>query len=302
MLQEYIIAENKIVASAGGTIKVYYNPTEEEKQFLINSYKIDEHTLSSSLDDDEVARVETEPNHLAMIVKSPRKYAPRDEFLFRVMSLGIFLFSDKMVIVSNDEIELFQGKQMQNINSNADLLFKLIYRFIFHFYEHLKIINKISDELENKINSAMENKYLLNLFTLGKSLVYFLNAINSNGVLIEKLKFNASKLNLTVEETELLDDILIENTQCYRQADIYSNILASMSDARVSIVSNNLNVLMKTLNIITITIMVPTFVVSAFSMNVKIPFQSSPHAFWIIMGFATFSVLALLIIWWYKKW
>lgn len=302
MLHEYIIAENKIIASAGGTIKVYYNPTEEEKQFLINSYKIDEHTLASSLDDDEVARVETEPNHLAMIVKSPRKYAPRDEFLFRVMSLGIFLFSDKMVIVSNDEIELFQGKQMQNINSNADLLFKLIYRFIFHFYEHLKIINKISDELENKINSAMENKYLLNLFTLGKSLVYFLNAINSNGVLIEKLKFNASKLNLTVEETELLDDILIENTQCYRQADIYSNILASMSDARVSIVSNNLNVLMKTLNIITITIMVPTFVVSAFSMNVNIPFQNSPNAFWIIMGFATISVLALLIIWWYKKW
>lgn len=190
-----------------------------------------------------------------------------------------------MVIVSNDEIELFQGKQMQNINSNADLLFKLIYRFIFHFYEHLKIINKISDELENKINSAMENKYLLNLFTLGKSLVYFLNAINSNQRTYRKIKIQClGKLNLTVEETELLDDILIENTQCYRQADIYSNILASMSDARVSIVSNNLNVLMKTLNIITITIMVPTFVVSAL-MNVNIPFQNSPNAFWIIMGF-----------------
>ncbi len=302
MLQEYSIANNKIVAANGGTIKVYYNPTEEEKLFLTETYKIDEHTLSSSLDDDELSRVETEPDHLAMIVKSPRKYDPRDEFLFRVMSLGIFLFPDKMVIISNDEIELFQGKQMQTVHSKADLLFKLIYRFIFHFYEHLKIINKISDELEHKINSAMENRYLINLFTLGKSLVYFLNAINSNGVLIEKLKYYSSKLDLTVNEIELLDDIIIENTQCYRQADIYSNVLQSMSDARASIVSNNLNVLMKTLNIITLTIMVPTLVVSAFSMNVKIPLQDTPNAFWIVMGFAMLSVLGLLVVWWYKKW
>lgn len=302
MLQEFEIQDKRITATEGGSIKVFFNPTEEEKQFLVDKYEIDEHTLSSALDDDELARVENEPNHLAMIVKSPRNYVPRDEFLFRVMSLGIFLFSDKIVIISNDEIELFQGKQMKMITSHADLLFKLIYRFIYHFYEHLKIINKISDELEHKINSAMENKYLINLFTLEKSLVYYLNAINSNGVLIEKLKFNSSKLNLTEDEAEMLDDIIIENTQCYRQADIYSNILASMMDARVSIVSNNLNVLMKTLNIITLSIMVPTFVVSAFSMNVKIPFQSSPNAFWIVMGFATLSVLGLMVLWWYKKW
>lgn len=302
MLQEFNIIDKKIVGASEGTIKVYYNPTEEEKRYLIDYYKIDEHTLNSALDDDELARMETEPDHLALILKSPRKYAPRDEFLFRIMSIGVFIFADKIIIISNDEIELFHGKQMQNVISHNDLLFKLIYRFIYHFYEHLKIINKISDEVEHKINSAMENKFLINLFTLEKSLVYYLNAINSNGVLIEKLKFNAGKLNLTVEEAELLDDIIIENTQCYRQADIYSNILASMMDARVSIVSNNLNVLMKTLNIVTICIMVPTFVVSAFSMNVNIPFQNSPYAFWIIMGFASGSVICMMLLWWYKKW
>ncbi len=302
MLQEFNIIDKKIVGASEGTIKVYFNPTEEEKRYLIDYFKIDEHTLNSSLDDDELSRMETEPDHLALIMKSPRKYTPRDEFLFRIMSIGVFIFGDKLIIISNDEIELFQGKQMQNVISHVDLLFKLIYRFIFHFYEHLKIINKISDEVEHKINSAMENKFLINLFTLEKSLVYYLNAINSNGVLIEKLKFNAGKLNLTVEEAELLDDIIIENTQCYRQADIYSNILASMMDARVSIVSNNLNVLMKTLNIVTICIMVPTFVVSAFSMNVRIPLQDYPNAFWIIMSFAMASVFGMMLMWWYKKW
>jgi len=157
------------------------------------------------------------------------------------------------------------------VNSPREVLLKLIYRSIFHFLEHLKVINMISDELEQKINRAMENRFLINLFTLQKSLVYYQNAIHSNGVLIEKIRHNAARIGFTDEEMELLEDILIENNQCYRQAEVYSNILASLMDARASIVSNNINVLVKTLNIITIAIMVPTFVVSAFSMNVRIP-------------------------------
>nr|HPG84905.1 CorA family divalent cation transporter [bacterium] len=95
---------------------------------------------------------------------------------------------------------------------------------------------------------------------------------------------------------------MIENSQCYRQAEIFSNILSSMADARASIVSNNLNVLMKTLNIITIGIMVPTFVVSAFSMNVSIPGQKLPYAFWLVLGIAFVSVMAFYFFWRYKKW
>jgi magnesium transporter len=160
----------------------------------------------------------------------------------------------------------------------------------------------ITDSLEDKISSSMENKYLLNLFTLEKSLVYYLNAINSNSMLIEKLKTNAAKIGFSPEGLEFLDDIIIENSQCYRQAEIYSNILASMMDARASIVSNNLNVLMKTLNIITIGIMVPTFVVSAFSMNVGIPLSWHPAAFWMVMGLALVSVVAFMLFWRFKKW
>jgi magnesium transporter len=101
---------------------------------------------------------------------------------------------------------------------------------------------------------------------------------------------------------ELIDDLLIENAQCYEQAEIYSNILASMMDARVSIVSNNLNWLMKTLTIITIAIMTPTLVVSIFSMNVKFPFQEAPWIFWIILALAGLSVASVRIVWLLKKW
>jgi len=103
-------------------------------------------------------------------------------------------------------------------------------------------------------------------------------------------------------EREQLEDLVIENSQCLRQAEIYSNILSSMMDARASIVSNNLNILMKTLNIITVGIMVPTFVVSAFSMNVHIPMQDNPYAFAIIMSLAISAVAIFIWIYRSKKW
>jgi magnesium transporter len=188
------------------------------------------------------------------------------------------------------------------VSSPREVLLKLIYRSIFHFLEHLKIINLLSDEVEQKIHRAMENRFLINLFTLQKSLVYYQNAINSNSGLIEKVRHNSTRIGFTTEETELLEDIVIENNQCYRQAEVYSNILASLMDARASIVSNNLNVLMKTLNIITISIMMPTLVVSIFSMNVKIPMAYHPLAFLGILGLSAVAMLAFLAFWKYRKW
>lgn len=304
MLKTYKIDENKIVQDENdvGKIRIYNNPDETEKKFLVEEYKLDEHTLNSSLDADELARIEFEPDHLAMIFKIPKNYSAKEPLLFRVNSLGAFLFKDKLVVITNDEIPLFSGKHFNKVHSLNDITLKLIFTSIIHFIEHLKVINMLSDEIERKISTAMENKYLLNQFTLGKSLVFFQNAINSNGALLEKIKLNGIKLNLTLDEIELLDDILIENNQCYKQAEIYSNILASLMDAKASIISNNLNVLMKTLNIITIMIMVPTFVVSAFSMNVDIPFQKHPLAFIIIMSLAFISVACFFVFWKWKRW
>jgi magnesium transporter len=286
MLKKYRISNDRIVESSdeGGNIWVFVNPDDGQKRNLIDNFQLDEHTLNSALDPDEQSRLEFEPNHIAFIFKRPKNYSGLDRLSFKASTMGAFLFKEQLILVLAEDVSLFDGKIFAKVNSLPDVMLRLLYRSIYHFLEHLKIINIISDELEQKINRAMENRYLINLFTLEKSLVYYLNAINANSVLIEKIKLNASKIIFTQEQLELIDDIIIENNQCYRQAEIYSNILASLMDARASIVSNNLNVLMKTLNIITIGIMVPTLVVSAFSMNVKIPLQSFEHAFWVIMG------------------
>jgi magnesium transporter len=304
MLKKYQIKDNRIIecVQENGSIWIFTSPSDEEKKYLVEQLKIDEHTLSSALDQDELSRLEFEPDHTALIYKRPKNYSSEDEYLFKVSSVGLFLFGDKVVVVMSGDAPLFEGKHFNRISDLNDLLLKIIYRSIYHFLEHLKIINMITDSLEDKISSSMENRYLLNLFTLEKSLVYYLNAINSNSMLIEKMKVNAGKIGFSQEAIEFLEDTSIENNQCYRQAEIYSNILAGLMDARVSIVSNNLNTLMKTLNIITIGIMVPTFVVSAFSMNVGIPLSRHPLAFWIILGLAITSVAGFMLFWHYKKW
>ena len=160
----------------------------------------------------------------------------------------------------------------------------------------------ICDEIEQKVNASMENKYLIQMFTLEKSLVYYLNAIHSNAVLLEKLRNAASKINFTSEDMEMLEDTIIDNSQCLKQTQIYSDIISSMMDARASIVNNNLNNLIKTLNILTIAIMVPTFVVSAFSMNVAIPLQRNPYAFIMIMAMSGIALAAAMFFFRLKRW
>jgi len=304
MITRFEIIQGRIISSEHeqSPILVFTNPDDNEKKFLIEELKIDEHTLASALDPDELSRLEFEPDHTAIIFKRPRNYSAKDKLLFKVGSCGVFLFKNRLVIVQAEDLPLFDGKQFSNVPTLSEAVLKLLYRSIFHFLEHLKAITMITDELERKINKAMENKYLLNLFTLEKSLVYYLNSINSNGGLIEKLKNSSVKLGFTSGELELLDDLIIENNQCYRQSEIHSNILASLMDARASIVGNNLNVLMKTLNLITISIMVPTLVVSIFSMNVPIPGQEHQHSFWMIMAIAIASVGFMMFIWKRKKW
>ncbi len=304
MLKRYCIQGGRVAENDAqdAPILVFTSPDDQEKRYLIDQLKIDEHTLASALDPDELSRLEFEPEHVALIVKRPKNYSGAEQFMFRVTSMGLFLFKERLVVIVAEGDQLFGGKSFLAVHSLVDVLLRLIYGVSFHFLEHLKVINMVTNELENKINSSMDNKFLVDLFSLEKSLVYYLNAIHTNSVLISKLKNNMAKIGIGTEQSEFLDDISVENDQCYKLAEIYSNVLAGVMDARVSIVSNNLNVIMKTLTIITVGIMVPTFVVSAFSMNVIMPLShDNPLTFWLVMGLAVGSAAGVMAYWRYKK-
>jgi magnesium transporter len=304
MLKKSQLVEGRLQTVEDGPVWLVPAPDEAERRQLVDVLKVDEHTLNSALDPDELARLEVEPEHLALILKRPKSYQKEDDFLFKVLSTGLFLFKDKLVVVMAEDAPILDAGRMpyKAAAVPVDVLLRILYRTIFHFLEHLRVIQMLSDSLERRVNQSFDNRHLLNLFKLQKSLVYYVSAISSNGIALEKLKTLGPRQGFTQEQLEFVDDILIENQQCFRQAEIASNILASLMDARVSVVSNNLNLTMKTLTIITLTIMVPTFVVSAFSMNVPIPFSEHGWSFWMVLALAAGASGAFLTWGRYKKW
>ena len=301
MLQSYSVINGRIAKGAEGfpQIEVYILPDETERNHLINDYGVDEHTLLSSTDPDETPRIEFEDNHTAVILKYPKNYSAEDNFLFKVKSMGIFIFPpERIVIVLDDSVPLFTGRLASNVKAAQDVLLKTLLQTIRHFETHLRVINLCSDEIEHEINKSCGNKNLLNMFTLEKGLVYYVNALNGNRRVIERMKVNAQKFGFTEENIELLDDLAIENRQFLDQAEVYSQVLSGLMDARASIINNNLNVMMKNMNAIVIAISVPTFFTGVFGMSEFTAFLTGSKWF---VGYPLFVfamlLLALFIYW-----
>ena len=256
MLERYAFEDGKLVRRENGdSVLLFVAPTEEEKQQLLKERGIDPHDLASALDPDELGRVELDGTRATIIIKQPRNYTSEDQLLFTVASVGLFLEPKRLIVVAPEPLELFADKMVRKVNNPRDALLKVLYSSIAHFLGHLKVINMISEALEKRINASMGNKYLLDMFTLEKSLVYYVNGIGSNQMVLEKMRASAPKLKLTAVQREILDDILIENLQCSKQAEIYSNILTGLMDARGSVVNNNLSMLMKKLTVISVVFM-----------------------------------------------
>lgn len=310
MVKHYRIADGALVRTPDpGPVAVYVAPDEHEVRELVEVHRIDRHNVDSSLDPDEIGRMELDPEteQIAIILKRPRNYSSRDNFLFRVMSVGVFLFPSKMIIVVSDDSAIFEGKLSVRVKTLHDVLIKLIYTTIAHFSGHLKVINMISDELEHKINKSMENKFLLDMFVLEKSLVYFLNALNDNATIIGKLKLNSGKIGFSPDNVEVLDDLLIDNSQCLTLAQTYANILSSLMDARASVVSNNLNVMMKNLNAVVIAVAIPSFIAGMGGMSEFTQVTGIEHWYVAYPIFAgAMSALGILVFFairaWERRW
>ena len=307
MLKKYYKIESGRLASAPNEevadIVMMGSLSQEQRSVLVKEYEITEHTIASAFDSDELSRIEYDDDFTTIVFKKPKNYSASDNFQFRVESFGIFIFKDWVLLLTDSDIPVMDEKRFSKIDSLNTFVLRVLSYAIFHFNEHLKIINRINDELEQKLRTAMENKYLLSMFSLNKGLIYYVSALNSNDTLLKKLQIGRS-LNWTESERELLDDIVIENRQSLQQAEIYANILASLMDARASVVNNNMNELMRTLNIVTIAITIPTFVASIFGMNVKFPFglgEGNPFSFWIIVAIFVLSVAGVLLVWRKRK-
>ncbi|KAF5035436.1 Cobalt/magnesium transport protein CorA [anaerobic digester metagenome] len=166
------------------------------------------------------------------------------------------------------------------------------------YLQYLRNVDKKSEEVEAKLHKSTQNRELIELLKLEKSLVYFTTALRSNEAVLEKL-LRTELVKKYPEDSELLEDVIVENKQAIEMANIYSGILSGMMDAFASVISNNLNIVMKVLAIITIVMAIPTMIFSAYGMNVNVagmPFAQSPWGFPIIIGLSVvLSVVVTLI-------
>lgn len=279
MIKTYKLEQGQIIETSDASAQVLLvtDPTPQENARLINEFRIDEHNLASTQDPHELPRLEIDENHLAVIFKQPKRYSAKDNFLFRINAVGLFLFKDRLIIVAPSDMASLEGRTFTKIQSLQMLFVRVLSVCISHFVSHLRVINDITDELESKLSKSMENRSLLLMFTIEKSLVYYVNAISANGRVIDKMRANAKNNQtegLSPELLEYVDDLAIDNAQCLEQAQVYANVLTGLMDARASVVSNNLNILMKRLTVINVVFM-PLNVIagiggmSEFSMMTK---------------------------------
>ncbi len=308
MLDRYSVLNGRIAHSDEGLIPVdiYVMPDGDERAYLTDELGIDPHTLASSTDPDETPRIEFEDDYIAIILKYPKNYSADDNFLFLVKSMGIFLFPDRVVLVIDEELpQLFTGRFATRIYTKQDVMLRVLTQTIRHFESHLRVINMCSNDIETHLNESYNNSNLLDMFTLKKSLVYYVNALSGNRRVFERIQVGQAKFSFTEDNIELLEDLQIENRQFLDQAQVYSQILSGLVDARSSIINNNLNVLMKNMNAIVIAVAIPTFFTGVFGMSEFTEFLSGPnHKYWYLsfpLFFILMTGLALFVFWLIKK-
>lgn len=300
MFQNFEVKDKQIlICEEEKEIIHFYNISEADKNLLISQYKIDEHSINSCFDPDEVPRLEVEKDNVNLIWKIPTALKVGDKTSFDVISVGFFIREKKLIIISSDFFDYIKEKLYIQPKTIYDVIICLQHSTIKHFIEHLKAIKMISRDLQKKINESLDNEYLLNMFDLSEILIYYLDSIDSNKAVLMKFCSYLKNENINYNDS-YYQDLLNETDQASKQAEIYSRVFAGLMDARGTIVNNNMNVLIKNLTIINIIFLPLNLIasiggMSEYSMMTKgIPWPISYSIF--ALGMVIIGWITLLII------
>lgn len=276
------------------------NPSTQELDFLSQKLLVPVDFLSDPLDVDESARTEQHKNCMLIVLRVPLELGWEEDLPYTTLPVGIILKRDLIVTVCSkptDVIQSFLESRVRNFytQKRERMVMQLFLRSSILFLRYLKNINNKADEIQLTLHKATRNKELLQLLNFEKSLVYFTTSLKSNELMmfrLQRLTLPALKNDL---DEDLIEDVTTETKQAIEMANIYSNILGNMMGAHSSIISNNLNITIRFLTSVTIILSLPILVASLYGMNVELPFEHHPHAFWIVMGLAvTLSFIGVL--------
>ena len=265
------------------------NPTEEEIKLVCSNLNIEDEFIKYPLDYEDQARIDVEDDMTLFVIDVPVIEEDKEGKSYSTMPLGLIVVRDEFFITvslkKNRVIDSFEKGRVKGMYTYKKTRFvlQILYLNASFFLTDLKRINKNAENTVGILKKTMKNEELIQLLNLENSLVYITTSLKSNELVMEKTA-RGKILKSYEEDDEILEDAIIENRQAMEMGKIYSDILNTTMDASASIISNNLNVVMKFLAAITIVLSIPTLIASIYGMNVPLPFATNPHGFAIVIG------------------
>jgi len=276
------------------------NPSEDEIKRVCENLKINEDFIRYPLDFEEKARIdiEDEDNTILFIIDVPIMEKENNAYIHSTMPLGMIVVRDDFFItVSLKNVSIITELEKKNVFTTykkSRSILQIFYKNSEVFLRELKNKKREKEIAEKELNNSMKNKELLKMLNLEKSLVYFTTSLKSNELVMEKT-MKGKIIKLYEEDEDIIEDAIIENKQAIEMSKIYSDILNGTMDTYASIISNNLNVVMKFLTLMTIVLTVPTVIFSFWGMNVRLPFENMHFGYLIIIGITILLIGAVML-------
>ena len=278
------------------------SPTEQDIILISKKTSVPVEFLRAPLDDEEASRIDTEDNVLMVIIDIPYTEMEDNSLTYDTIPLAIIYTETELITIclKNSKILTdFVKNKVRNFYTykRSRFILQVLYRVSSYYLICLRQIDKKSLMIQKKLQKSMSNRELMQLLSLRNSLIYFSTSLKSNELSLEKM-LKLEFLQRYEEDKDILDDVIVENKQAIEMTSIYSDILKGTMDASASVISNNLNLVMKLLASITIVMAIPTVISGFWGMNVDgIPFQNNPLGFWYAIGVAvalSFSAIIYL--------
>lgn len=281
-------------------------PTEEELRQVEQQTGVLPELLRAALDEEERSRIEwdEDADQTLILVDIPRVEKEGSSYVYTTLPLGLIHTPDYIISVCLRDSSLVRDFAEGRVRGFATykktrFLYQLLYRNAGRFLRYLRQIDQATDRVHNKMQKSYRNRELLQMMMLEKSLVYFSTSLKANEIVLERL-IKVDYIRKYAEDQDLLEDVIVENKQAIEMCSIYRDILSGTMDAYASLISNNLNIVMKFLAAMTIVISLPTLVASLWGMNVPVPWQNSPWGFPIVLGMSVVLALVAGFIMWRK--
>ena len=267
------------------------NPSAEELKEVSERYHIDADDLRAALDEDERSRIEEEDGYSFVIVDVPTIEERNDKDWYGTIPMSIIKCEDAIITVCLEDTQVlpaFMDGRVRDFYTYMKnrFIFQVLYRNATLYLNYLRIIDRRSDIVEQKMHESTRNSELIELLELEKSLVFFTTSLKGNELVLERL-LKSGNIKRYPEDEDLIEDAITENKQAIEMANIYSGILTGTMDTFASIISNNQNMVMKFLTTVTIVLSIPTMIASFYGMNVNLngmPFATSKWGFLIVLG------------------